>query len=197
MSEHVLDELPAHAAGHLTGEEAVRVEAHLQSCADCRKAAAEADTVAEGLTQAPASILAALDRKLVGVGRFEHLLDRVAELYDLSLNDARNVLSSIDKASSWATELAQGVWLCPVTAGPKVKDAFTVLVKVEPGGVFPTHTHGGRERVLILEGGYRDVSGVEYWRGELDEREQGTSHSFVGLEGLGCICAAVMRPEEK
>jgi putative transcriptional regulator len=196
MSEHVLDELPLHAAGHLTGEEAVRVEAHLATCADCRKAAAEADTVAEGLTGAPASVLAALDQKLEGAGRFEHLLDRVAELYDLSLDDARKVVSAVDKASSWATELAQGVWLCPVTAGPKVQGAFTVLVKVEPGAVFPTHTHGGRERVLILEGGYRDISGVEFWRGELDERDVGTSHSFTGLEGLGCLCAAVMRPLE-
>jgi len=173
------------------------VEAHLRHCDDCRDAAAEADAVAEGLTAAPASVLAALDKRLEGAARFEHLLPNVADLFDLSQNDARALLETIDKASSWADELAQGVWLCPVKPGPKVADAFTVLVKVEPGAVFPTHTHGSRERVLILEGGYLDVGGTEFWRGELDVREPGTTHSFTGLPGLGCICAAVMSPMAK
>lgn len=194
MSEHVLDELPGYAAGLLAKGEAARVASHLRECAECQKAATETDTVAEGLTEAPKGVLSALDQKLEGAGRFEHLLPQLTGLFDVSEARGRELLGMIDKASSWATELAHGVWLCPIDAGPKVAGAFTVLVKVEPGALFPTHTHGGRERVLILEGGYRDVSGTEFWRGEVDVREKGTSHSFTGLPELGCICAALMYP---
>lgn len=83
----------------------------------------------------------------------------------------------------------------PVAPGPSITTGFTVLVKISEGAVFPQHAHGGREQVLLLEGGYLDSSGTEFWRGELDVRETGTEHSFAGLPG-GCLCAALMFPLE-
>jgi anti-sigma factor ChrR (cupin superfamily) len=71
---------------------------------------------------------------------------------------------------------------------------MTVLLRLVPGAQFPLHAHADRERVLLLEGGYRDdQSGAEFWRGELDVREAGTSHSFTALEGVPCLCASVAK----
>ena len=58
-------------------------------------------------------------------------------------------------------------------------------------------THGSREQVLVLEGGYRDdQSGQEFWRGEVDVRAEGTAHSFTALEGVPCLCASVVQLAE-
>jgi len=192
MAEHVVDELYGYTAGHLSPEEVSRVEEHLRTCADCRKEADELDTLAEELAAPPKSALQALVKELAGPGRFAHLANQVAKLFDMSVDQALAQLERIDDPATWDTELAPGVWVAPVDAGPKASEggAFTVLLKLQPGAVFPTHTHGGEEQVLLLEGGYQDIDGTEYWRGELDVRQGGTTHSFTGLPGLGCICAA-------
>lgn len=192
MSDHVVDELYGYTAGHLSPPEVSRVEEHLRTCADCRREADELDALNDELAAPPKSALQALVKELAGPARFAHLASRVATLFDISVDAAFAELQRIDDPKTWDTELAPGVFVAPVAAGPKAAagNAFTVLLKVEPGAVFPTHTHGGEEQVLLLEGGYLDVDGTEYWRGELDVREAGTSHSFTGLPGLGCICAA-------
>jgi putative transcriptional regulator len=194
MADHVVDELHDFSAGRLVEKDRARIEAHLRTCTECRDEADALDEVAAGMVTAPMAVLSALKKKLEGAGRFDHLIPRLCELFDLSPDAARALLASVDEKSTWVQEMAPGVLLAPVTGGKKVETAFTVLVKLEPGAVFPTHTHGGRERVLILEGGYLDVGGTEFWRGELDVREKGTSHSFTGLPALGCLCAAVMYP---
>ncbi len=191
MAEHVVDELYGYTAGHLPPAEVSRVEAHLRDCAECRREADELDRLTETFTVPPSGVLSKLQGTLSGPQRFAHFIERVAKLFDISTDEAKAVLARIDDPAIWDTELAPGVWVAPVNAGPGVGEgAFTVLLKLEPGAVFPTHTHGGEEQVLVLEGGYLDVSGTEYWRGELDVRQPGTSHSFTGLPGLGCLCAA-------
>ncbi|MBL8955503.1 MAG: cupin domain-containing protein [Myxococcaceae bacterium] len=192
MSEHVVDELYGYTAGHLDPQEVSRVEQHLRSCPDCRREADELDALQDELASPPKSALQALVKELAGPARFAHLAARVAKVFDITEAEANEQLTRIDDPKTWDTELWPGVWVAPVNAGPKAVEegAFTVFLKVEPGAVFPNHVHGGEEQVLVLEGGYVDVSGTEYWRGELDVRPKGTSHSFTGLPGLGCICAA-------
>lgn len=192
MADHVVDELHSYTAGHLSSPEVSRVEEHLRQCADCRKEADELDRLNESLMVSPGKVLEAVSGALAGTKRFEHLLPRVAALFDVSVEAARDMISRIDDPASWELELHPGVHACPVDGGPNAVDegAFTVLLKVEPGALFPTHTHGGREQVLVLEGGYLDISGKEFWRGELDVRAEGTTHSFTALPGLGCLCAA-------
>jgi putative transcriptional regulator len=199
MSEHVVDELYSYAGGHLSLEEVARMEAHLNSCPDCRREADQIDTLMASLGAAPPHLIDNVQGKLQGVGRFEHLLEQVAQLFDLSTEEARTIVTKVDQPEAFEVQLAPGVWVCPVNAGPRVVEegAFTVLLKLEPGAEFPRHTHGGEEKVLILEGGYQDSNGKEYWRGELDVREKGTSHSFKGLPEMGCACAAVTFPTEE
>lgn len=147
--------------------------------------------VAMGLSAPPRS-WTRLEASLSGAHRFEHLAPRVAALFDLSEADALSLLGRIDDESEWLEGPAEGLFLLPVQAGPRREGLVATLLKLTPGTQFPLHTHGAHEQVLVLEGGYRDdQSGLEVWRGGLDEREAGTSHSFTALEGLACVCASV------
>ncbi|MDX2012466.1 MAG: cupin domain-containing protein [Myxococcaceae bacterium] len=144
--------------------------------------------------EAPKRPWAKVEQSLSGGRRFEHLVPKVAELFDVDEAAARALVESIDGAEGWGEGPAPGVMLLPVAAGPRCDGFMTALVRLEPGAQLPFHRHADRERVLVLEGGYRDdQSGSEFWRGELDVREDGSSHSFTALEGVPCICASVAK----
>ena len=196
MSEHVVEELYGYTAGHLAAPEVSRVEEHLRQCAECREEADELDRLGESLSLPAPNILEKLQGKLSGAGRFEHFVKRVADFFDISEEQARHELGRFDDASTWEQQLAPGIWVAPVNAGPRAvgDGAFTVLLKIEPGAVFPHHTHTAEEQTLLLEGGYLDVSGTEFWRGELDVRQAGSSHSYTGLPGMGCLAVARTYP---
>jgi putative transcriptional regulator len=150
-----------------------------------------------GLTP-PRNIWAKVANSLEGVRRFEHLLPQVAELFDVDMASARTVLNAIDGTAGWMEGPAPGIELFPVEAGPKCDGFLTVIVRLAPHAQLPMHTHGALERVLVLEGGYvDDQTRQQFWRGELDERQAGTSHSFTALEGAPCLCASVSKLAEE
>jgi hypothetical protein len=116
---------------------------------------------------------------------------QLAQLYDLSLDDALKVIAQIHDVDAWEAGPAPGVKLMPVKCGPKVGEALAALVWLDPKAEFPEHPHLGLEQVLVIEGGYLDSSGVEFWRGELHVSQGGTHHSFGAVGGIPCICAAL------
>ena len=123
-------------------------------------------------------------------GRLSYFVSEVAELFDLSLEDAGKLLARAEGSEGWEDGPGPGVKLMPVDAGPRVGEAMTALVKLEGGADFPHHPHLGPERVRVLEGGYRDSQGVEVWRGEVQDMAAATEHSFTSFDGVGCICAS-------
>lgn len=139
----------------------------------------------------PAGALAGLLQKVRAEDRIVWLAPRLAELYDLSLEAALALIAKLPDSSAWMDGPAPGVKLMPVNAGPKAGEALAALVRLEPGMVFPEHPHLGPEKVLVLEGGYLDSGGAEYWRGELHASDTGTSHSFRAIGGIACICAGL------
>jgi putative transcriptional regulator len=144
--------------------------------------------------EAPKKPWVKVEQSLTGGRRFEHLVPKLAALFDVDDAAARALVDTIDAGDGWGDGPGPGVSLLPVAAGPRCEGFMTVLVRLEPGAQLPLHRHADRERVLVLEGGYRDdQSGAEFWRGELDVREDGTSHSFTALEGVPCICASVAK----
>jgi putative transcriptional regulator len=190
---HVEELLPDAVLGLLGAAERAKVDAHLPTCEACRRAAAEladaADAVALGF--APAGGLSQLEQALAGGKRFEHLVEPVAKLFDLSAEAARELLSRVDDEANWLEGPAPGVRLMSVEAGPARAGLIAALLRLDAGATFPDHEHGAEEQVLVLEGGYRCSTGVEVWRGGLDVRAKGTSHAFTALEGLTCLCASV------
>lgn len=172
---------------------------HVRGCEECRAGtsklgiaidALEGGTV--GRVDAPApsgGVLRLLER--TRSGRVSYFVAQVARLFDLSEEDAATLLERTKDPSAWEDGPAPGVKLIPVAAGKRVPEAMTALVKLDPGAEFPQHPHFGPEEVLVLEGGYRDSSGLEVWRGEVQKMSPGTEHHFVAFEGVGCICASV------
>lgn len=144
--------------------------------------------------EAPKRPWAKVEQSLSGGRRFEHLVPKLAELFDVDEAAANALVESIDGGDGWGEGPGPGITMLPVAAGPRCEGFITVLLRVEPGAQLGLHRHADRERVLVLEGGYRDdPSGAEFWRGELDVREAGSSHSFTALEGVPCICASVAK----
>jgi hypothetical protein len=184
--------------GTASSEERARVETDPVLSAELAQLEKSLEAVAVGFS-APGHLWRRLADALAGAKRFEHLVPQLAELFDLDEATARQLTEHLDDATAWQEGPGDGVWLIPVNAGPKWSGFITTLLKLDPGAQFPLHRHGADERVLLLEGGYRDdQSGVEFWRGELDERAVGTSHSFTSLPGMGCLCASVTKlPEDE
>ena len=124
-------------------------------------------------------------------GRLAYFTAQVATLFDLSTEAAAALLARAERDEGWEEGPAPGVLLMTVNAGPKVPEALTALVKLVGGATFPLHPHFGPERMLVLEGGYRDSTGQEVWRGEVQDMPPGTEHDFVAFDGIGCVCASV------
>jgi putative transcriptional regulator len=176
---------------------------HVRGCSACQAAAPKLGVAIDALEGATVGRVAEPPPTLLGSGGVERLLARarrgrltwfisqVATLFDLSTEDAAALLERAERNEGWEEGPAPGVQIMTVNAGPKLPEAMTALVKLSSGAKFPMHPHFGPERVMVLEGGYRDSTGVEVWRGEVQEMAQGTEHDFVAFDGIGCVCASV------
>ena len=111
--------------------------------------------------------------------------DRVAQLLQIGLDEARQLLESfdnLDERGLWE-EGGAGIWLRHLNLGPRFSQAVVGLVRVEPGVAFPHHVHLGIEHVLVLQGGLRDISGAVSLPGDLVIMPAESGHTFEALPG--------------
>jgi hypothetical protein len=139
----------------------------------------------------PAPALSGLLTQVRATDRMTHFAPKLAELYDLTIEEALALIAQIRASAGWNDGPSPGVKLLPVITGPKLRDALAAIVWLDPDAEFPDHPHLGPEDVLVLEGAYRDSGGEEFWRGELHSSVGGTQHSFRSIGGMPCICAAL------
>lgn len=199
MDDHVEAELEDYALGTLEAAERPRVTTHVTACPSCAAALSMVEDAVNVLSTAMPSVARVrhrIEAQLMGPGRFAHFKTQLATLFDLAEPAVDALLARVDAKDGWEGGLARGVEVLTVEAGPKREGFMTALVRVDAGAEFPEHGHGAEEQVLVLEGGYLDSTGVEVWRGELDVRQPGTSHSFTALPDAPCLCASVSRPPE-
>ncbi|MBE2249411.1 MAG: cupin domain-containing protein [Myxococcus sp.] len=200
MAVDEADELEAlvlsYALGSAPREERARLGRLVETDPALAALISEADEAIEAAAMgfaAPRLPWQAVLQQLEGARRFDQLVPSVATLFDVGEAQARALLARIDDPSQWLEGPGPGAWLMPVDAGPRWSGYVCTLLRLDPGATFPLHTHGTEEQVLVLEGGYRDdASALEFWRGALDVRASGTSHSFTALPGLACVCASVV-----
>lgn len=67
----------------------------------------------------------------------------------------------------------------------------TFAIKVAPGAALLSHGHEGNEWTVIVEGAYRDESGV-FPAGSFIEEDDETQHRPVADETQGCVCLIAM-----
>ena len=115
--------------------------------------------------------------------RLARFADRVAELLDVGLDKARELLARIDDPSAWEEQLP-GVSFLWVEGGPRVAAAVRGFVRVRAGLDFPDHEHLGDEVTLVLQGGFEDPERKLVCRaGDIDRMPTGTAHGFRALAG--------------
>ena len=124
-------------------------------------------------------------------GRYGAFADRIARLFDVTIDDAREQLARIERADSWGPGPMAGIAIFPVLPGPRCGDALATFTRFDPGVVFPLHAHVGGEVTIVVEGGFRDATGVEIWRGDELYKPPASEHDFVIVSDGICIAAAV------
>lgn len=173
-------------------------EQHLLGCEQCRAEVARLSPGVQGLaalvvpSEPPPGVLARVMAEMEGPGRFARFSEKVAAFFDLTRERTLALLESLSDPDAWMPGPAEGVQLMPVETGPAKFGMMAAFVRLAPGVRYPRHTHHGHEWNLVLEGGFREDSGNEVWPGELLEKEPGSVHDFVAIEGPACIAAALI-----
>lgn len=122
--------------------------------------------------------------------RFAPLFGALSELFDLADSALAELFERAADVRSWTAAQVPLTELLHLPGGPRVAGADNGLVRIQAGARFPMHRHLGPERVLVLEGGYRDEqSGQVYLPGDWQEMAAGTSHAYVVLPERALLTA--------
>lgn len=198
MSDHIDDMLDAWLAGRLGDDREEQFERHIAECARCRDQLREAQAAFGALVRElpPATPSPGLEAQIMAdlepAARFERFRKRVADLIDVTVERAGELLGQIDQPGHWVPGPAEGVELFHIDGGPRVEDAIVGFIRIEAGGVFPHHKHLGTEKVFVLQGGFRDSSGPAYSTGDLVVEPPGTEHDFEVCDGPELIYLVVV-----
>jgi hypothetical protein len=176
MTRDIRELLPLYAIGSLSPEEAADVE---RAIATDRALATELDSylgLIPPVTPSPdvkARLLAS-----VGGGQFERFVDRMASLFDVSVDRARELLALVERAASWEHPIP-GVSLIHFKGGPACANADCGFVRIAAGCKFPWHTHRGEEVNLILVGTAHDATGKVFGAGDEIVEQHGSAHDLT------------------
>lgn len=114
--------------------------------------------------------------------RYAPLYGSLSQLFDLSETELANLFEHAASEDAWITAPIPGTELLHLIGGPRVAHADNGLVRIVAGTRFPLHRHLGPERVLVLDGAYRDEhSGQVYRAGDLHEMPEGSQHAYTAL----------------
>jgi hypothetical protein len=163
--------LALYALGLLEPSEEETINHQLAASAELRAELQEILSVAGGLAHA-VPLVAPPERvgnrlmSSIGFGRFEKFVPRMATLFDVTLERARELLASIDQTRTWEVGASASVQFAHFDGGPACVGADCGFVRVEAGATFPWHGHDGEEVTLVLEGSSVDHSGKSLGPGD-------------------------------
>jgi putative transcriptional regulator len=182
------DTMAAYAAGALASGFALVVGAHVEHCAVCRSTLRTLEAVS-------GSALEALPDVAMSEGALEKALARLDAAPLPPLPDARPFLQRLPlKRRKW---VAPGAWVAAVDT-PRDESARVYVLGVKAG--FPTarHQHEGLEFCTVLEGAFRDQSGL-YRAGDFAASEGDYAHQPLVEGDRDCVCIfateAKLRPK--
>ncbi len=127
-------------------------------------------------------------------GRFHRFAEPVAELLDLDVAQARELLDRLHDPSIWTSDVpppSRAFW---VPGGPRVRNCVRGFVHVPHGAPFPAHEHLGDERGFVLQGTFVDPDvGARYRPGDWFTMPAGSTHQpYVPAEGLDVLFLVVV-----
>lgn len=193
MSAELRELLPLYALGILDDAERAAVE---QAAAADPAIAAELASY-EGSAMvlvepvAPAPEVKQRLMASVGGGRFDSFAGRMAQMFDVTIGRAREILGLLERAASWEAQVVPGIHLVHFQGGARFADADCGFVRLAPGTLFPPHTHMGEEMSVVLAGSVRDLStGLVLLPGDELVLAETTGHALQCEGDEACIYAA-------
>ena len=90
----------------------------------------------------------------------------------------------------WQETEAAGFLVKPIFADA-ASGAETMLMRIEPGAFFPSHSHDRLEEIYVVEGDFYDDT-CTYGPGQYCQRAVGASHTAGSRQG--CIVLLIYRP---
>ncbi len=198
MTAHIDDRIADLLLGDVSDGEREALEAHVAGCPRCarelNRAADAFAAMALGLpAEAPPPSLRARILADARPPRLAAMVAKLASLFDITRGRARALLDKLDDPASWMDGPVPESWVLMADGcGEKVAGAFCGFVKMGPSVKWPTHTHLGREYMLVLDGGFTQHDGVEVHPGQVHVMEEGSSHGFTIFPDETCIAAAVV-----
>lgn len=196
MTGDVRELLPLYALGILEADEASAVERAVAGDAAlaAELASFQQATGALGALTSPIVPSPAVKQRLmasVGGGRFEAFSARLARMYDVTVERARELLGLIERPASWIPQVVPGISFVDFEGGPAAAAADCGFVRLVPGALFPPHTHIGEEMTTILVGRIHDpVNNLTLGPGDDYVRAAGSSHHLVCIGDEDCIYAS-------
>ena len=160
-------------------EEEVRAfEAHLATCADCRRELALLRPVIGAFAAWPADLLHP------PTSLWDRLAQRVA-----AESGEEPLLSpqAQPEEPEWA-EVASGI-SCKLLATDTARNRVSMLVRLAPGTDYPPHRHAGLEELHLLDGELM-IDDRKLYPGDYNRAELGTVDSRVWSE-TGCTCLLI------
>jgi hypothetical protein len=139
-----------------------------------------------------ARLLAAVSQ---GSARFLPLFDKLTKFFDLSVEALREVFTRAEQGDQWQAGPLPWVSLFHFEGGPALAGLDTGLVRLNKGMPFPRHRHLDSERVLILEGSYRDHEGRHFGPGDFHDMAAGTEHALQMSANEDVLLAVILSAE--
>jgi anti-sigma factor ChrR (cupin superfamily) len=168
----------AYALHALPASDVAAVEAHLASCAQCRRELETLRPIIDSFVSWPTDVLRP------GAPLQERLARRIA-----AETGAKPVLPP---ARQWSEpeweEVAPGI-SCKLLATDAERDRVSMLVRLAPGGEYPPHTHAGVEELHLLDGELW-IDDRKLYPGDYNRAEPGTGDKRVWSE-TGCTCVLI------
>lgn len=168
--------LPLYALGLLEPAEAAEVERALETDRALADELASYDALVTPVEPSPdvkARLIAS-----AGGGRFERFANRMVQLFDVTIDRARELLGLIERDASWERPIP-GISLIHFAGGQACSAADCGFVRIAPGCTFPWHTHRGEEVNVILSGTLRDHSGKLLGPGDELVQPTGSQHDLT------------------
>lgn len=168
----------AYAIRAVQSSEAAAIEAHLASCAQCRRELEALRPVVQSFVSWPTDVLRP------SASLQERLAQRIA-----AEAGGRPVLPA---AAQWREpqwqEVAPGI-SCKLLASDSEKHLISMLVRLAPGASYPPHTHAGVEELHLLDGELW-IDERKLYPGDYNRGEPGGSDQRVWSE-TGCTCVLI------
>jgi len=181
--EHA-ERVGAYVLQALSPSELRSIEAHLASCAHCRRELESLRPVVAALAWWPTDVL----RPAASLQ--ERLAHRIAQ----DSGEPAGLPGKHRWAEPQWEDVAPGI-SCKVLASDFDKQLVSMLVRLAPGGEYPPHTHAGVEELHLLEGELW-IDERKLYPGDYNRADPGTDDKRVWSE-TGCTCVLVTSTQDR